>query len=293
MPSDACKPTWLRPLFVNSGGAAVEVGVEPIENPTWWVRSGADKVAPQDDWRPLLPLMQPGYGGDYETARQMIEARLVEAELDADLSETFPFEAPVLGADIARSAFWQELAKGWRPHVRSRYAVAGLNAQFDRLYRRDADGLPLPPGKAERAQVYREVWCSLGADGSFPTWSSGRVDAAVHWSMDAGLAGVRGLWRTWFMLLRKVEPNILHWNLMDQLWISARHTSFTTEVIERPPGEVHGPLSTAQALLVLRFLPLEGELGQRLRAQLSGLSLAREVNGRHFSTRIPLESMFL
>jgi len=293
MPSDAGEPTWLRPLFVNGGGATIEVGIELEARPTWWVRGGADKVAPRDDRRLLLPLMQAGYGGNYETARRMVEVRLIEAKLDADLAATFPFEAPVLGADIARSAFWQEQAESWRPHVRAKYAAAGLSAQFDRLYRGNASGLPLPPGRAERDQLFREVWRSLGADGSFPTWSSGRVDAAVHWSMNAGLVGVRGLWRAWFMLLCEVEPNILHWNLMDQLWISAHYTGFTTDLVDRPPGEVHGPLSTAQALLVLRFLPLEGELGRRLRAQLSGLSLTQEVDGKRFSTRMPLESMFL
>ena len=50
-----------------------------------------------------------------------------------------------------------------------------------------------------------------------------------------------------------------------------------------------GPLSTAQALLVRWFLPLE----ERLRAQLADLSLAQEVDGKRASTRMPLKSVFL
>ncbi len=151
--------------------------------------------------------------------------------------------------------------------------------------RSQGSGPATPEAWQQQDRVLRELWRSFGAHRHAPTWSSGLVDAAVRWAQDAGVEGLRRLWMAWFVLLRDVEPNILHWNLMDQLWISAAQTPLGRDLARRPPSELSGPLSTGQALLVLRFMPLDGDLGQRLRDQLEGFTLAEEVDGRTFSTR--------
>ena len=72
MADERSETVWLSPLYVNKDGATVEVGVDAAGEPDWWVRAGGEAVAPHADGRLLLPLMQPGYGGDHAHARRMI-----------------------------------------------------------------------------------------------------------------------------------------------------------------------------------------------------------------------------
>ena len=110
---------WLRPLFVNGGGFTVQVGIAVPGHDRWYFldRDGT-AIEAEKHFRVFLPLMQPGYGGDYATARRMIAERLEEAGLPETLVDTFPFRLPVDGADRMQSGFWSELADEWRPHLR-------------------------------------------------------------------------------------------------------------------------------------------------------------------------------
>ena len=275
---------WLRPLFVNAARFEVTVGVASDDHSRWFFRDRDGQPVPaEDDWRVLLPLMQPGYGGAYDVARAMLAERIGEMGLPSVLVESFPFYLPVAGADAAQSAFWQTLAVDWRPHTREAYVAAGLRQQFDRLQRGDTAPVALPPSQDEKRRLFLELWRYFGVHTSTPAWSSGLMDAAVRWA--SADEPPRRLWLALFASLKSVEPNVLHWNLMEALWASTRGTGLEESLEARPPGELSGPLGVAQALLLLRFLPMREPYGKRVRETLDGYALPEEVDGQRFSCR--------
>jgi len=106
--------TWLPPLFTNAGGSDIVVGVTP--DTRWFIQHDSpvplfgDRIPP---W--ILPLVQPGYGGDYSAARQLITDRLDSAGLSPALADTFPYFA-VVEAAFRSSGFWAINAAAWLPH---------------------------------------------------------------------------------------------------------------------------------------------------------------------------------
>ncbi len=118
--------TWLTPpLFTNAGGAEISAGVSMQRE--WWIRSrytGIDTAVIETETRAssnygamfLLPLMQPGYGGQFHDVRANLEQMLIAHTLSVELVSTLPFHAPVLKAYRDRSG-WTELAALWLPEV--------------------------------------------------------------------------------------------------------------------------------------------------------------------------------
>ena len=92
----------LRPLFHK-----VVVGVDASGR--WYMD---DEPISGEGHLSLLPLLEPGYGGDYYTAAGMLVSRLSEVGLPSALADTFPFDAPVrLG--LLGGGRWGELACEW------------------------------------------------------------------------------------------------------------------------------------------------------------------------------------
>lgn len=280
---------WLRPLFVNAAGFEVTVGVASGDGDQWFLRDrDGQPVLAENDVRVLLPLMQPGYGGAYDVARDMLAKRIADAELPPLLVESFPFYLPVAGADQAQSASWQKLAADWRPYTREAYVAAGLRRQLERLRRGDTTPVALPPPRDERRRLLVELWRYFGVHTATPAWSSGLVNAAVRWTTADGPP--RRAWLALFSSLRSVEANVLHWNLMEALWASTRGMGLEESLEARPPQELSGSLNVAQSLLVLRFLPLREPYGNTVRATLDGYALPEEVDGERYSYRfLPAE----
>lgn len=120
--------TWLPPLFTNTGGADVVVGVTAA--PEWFtqyhtvVSLSGDRLPPS-----MLPLVQPGYGGDYTTARNLIASRLETAGLPSSLADTFPYFA-VIQLAFQSSGFWAVNATAWLPNFDFDESFANVLLQF-------------------------------------------------------------------------------------------------------------------------------------------------------------------
>ncbi|MGB4706989.1 MAG: hypothetical protein WBH28_00860 [Fuerstiella sp.] len=120
--------TWLPPLFTNAGGADVVVGV--TSDPEWFtqyhtvVSLSGDRLPPS-----ILPLVQPGYGGDYPAARNLITSRLETAGLPSSLVDTFPFFA-VIALAFRSSGFWAAHAVAWVPHLNFDESFANVLLRF-------------------------------------------------------------------------------------------------------------------------------------------------------------------
>ncbi|WP_442506025.1 hypothetical protein SH528x_004845 [Novipirellula sp. SH528] len=106
---------WLPPLFTNAGGADIIVGVTP--DSAWYLKPQSPIEITSDTIHPsIVPLVQPGYGGDFHAARDLITARVLTAGLDAEIAVSFPFDFPVRTA-FRMSAFWMLHAAAWIPHL--------------------------------------------------------------------------------------------------------------------------------------------------------------------------------
>ncbi len=120
--------TWLAPLFTNAGGADVVVGVNAA--PEWFTQYHAVESLSGNRIPPsMLPLVQPGYGGDYSTARDLISARLDTAGLSPSLVDTFPFFS-VVELAFRSSGFWAVNAAAWLPHLDFGESFANVLLQF-------------------------------------------------------------------------------------------------------------------------------------------------------------------
>jgi hypothetical protein len=130
---------WLPPLFTNARGSEIVVGV--TSDSDWFIQYdppvslSGDRIPP---W--ILPLVQPGYGGDYPTARDLIALRLNDAGLSPTLVDTFPFFA-VVALAFRSSGFWAVNAAEWLPHcdfdesfanVLLRFTLDNQHSQADR-----------------------------------------------------------------------------------------------------------------------------------------------------------------
>lgn len=120
--------TWLPPLITKAGGADVVVGVDAGYD--WFtqyhtvVSFSGDRLPPS-----MLPLVQPGYGGDYPTARDLITSRLETAGLPSSLVDTFPFFA-VVDLAFRSSGFWAINAAAWLPHFDFDESFANVLLRF-------------------------------------------------------------------------------------------------------------------------------------------------------------------
>jgi hypothetical protein len=107
--------TWLPPLFTNAGGADVVVGV--TSDSAWLLQLDSPiRIASETRHPAILPLVQPGYGGDYATVHALISDRLDAVGLPSSVADTFPFMFPIRTA-FDSSAFWAAHAAAWLPHV--------------------------------------------------------------------------------------------------------------------------------------------------------------------------------
>ena len=102
---------WLTlPLF-----SETYVGID--EDAQWYV--DPQRPEPAENSRSamlLLPFMQEGYGGSYETAMRILRSALQQSGFSADLAETFPLYVPVLHA-FQLGGWWTEAAVDWLPHL--------------------------------------------------------------------------------------------------------------------------------------------------------------------------------
>ena len=120
--------TWLPPLFTNAGGADVVVGV--TADSEWFtqyhtvISFSGDRLPPS-----MLPLVQPGFGGDYPAARYLIASRLETVGLPSSLVDTFPFFA-VIELAFRSSGFWAINAAAWLPHFDFDESFANVLLQF-------------------------------------------------------------------------------------------------------------------------------------------------------------------
>lgn len=119
---------WLAPLFTNAGGGDVIVGVTPDSE--WFVQHNTITSLSSDRLpSTMLPLVQPGFGGDYPTARALLASRLEFAGLPPSYIETFPFFAVVKLA-FQSSGFWSANAVAWIPHFDYDESFANVLLQF-------------------------------------------------------------------------------------------------------------------------------------------------------------------
>lgn len=120
--------TWLPPLFTNTGGADVVVGV--TTDSEWFteyytvVSLSGGRLPPS-----ILPLVQAGYGGDYPTVRDLIASRLETTGLPSSHVDTFPFFA-VIDLAFRSSGFWAVNAAAWLPHFDFDESFANVLLQF-------------------------------------------------------------------------------------------------------------------------------------------------------------------
>ena len=131
--------TWLPPLFANAGGSDIVVGI--TSDARWFVQHDPPAPLFRDRIPPwILPIVQPGYGGDYTAARELVGDRLKAAGLSPKLVETFPFFA-VVELAFRSSGFWAINAAAWLPHfdfdesfanVLLRFTLDKRNSQSDR-----------------------------------------------------------------------------------------------------------------------------------------------------------------
>lgn len=98
--------TWLRPLFHH-----VTVGVD--DTGQWYMENGPISGFGHLS---LLPLMEPGYGGNYHSAVSLLVSRLSEVGLPTAFVDSFPFDAPVRLA-LLMGGRWGGLACEWLPFV--------------------------------------------------------------------------------------------------------------------------------------------------------------------------------
>lgn len=128
MKSEDRSITWLPPLFTNAGGTDVVVGVTAASE---WFTQYHTVVSLSETRLPpsMLPLVQPGFGGDYHTARELIVSRLETAGLPYSLVDTFPFFA-IVELAFRSSGFWASNAATWLPHFDFDESFASMLLQF-------------------------------------------------------------------------------------------------------------------------------------------------------------------
>jgi hypothetical protein len=129
---------WLPPLFTNAGGADIVVGVT-LES-AWYLQSQSQspiRITSDTIHPSIVPLVQPSYGGDYDTARNLVTDRVVAAGLAPEIAASFPFDFPVRTA-FRMSAFWMLHAAAWIPHL-----------PYDESHGRDLLRLSLDPERSQ------------------------------------------------------------------------------------------------------------------------------------------------
>ncbi len=80
----------------------------------------------------LLPILQEGYGEDYQTQIKLLKSGLTQKGQDQDKAYDFPFIVPVLFAYQVMPN-WAEFAVKWLPHVVKKQEDA--LAIFDSCYK--------------------------------------------------------------------------------------------------------------------------------------------------------------
>ena len=128
MKSEDCSIMWLPPLFTNAGGTDVVVGVTAASE---WFTQYHTIVSLSETRLPpsMLPLVQPGFGGDYPTARELIVSRLETIGLPYSLVDSFPFFA-IVELAFSSSGFWASNAAAWLPHFEFDESFANVLLQF-------------------------------------------------------------------------------------------------------------------------------------------------------------------
>ncbi|MEZ9526339.1 hypothetical protein [Enterovibrio norvegicus] len=125
---------WIGPLFTNAGGWSAYVSYFDGE---WYIdKENPKKIGEGKSGLMLLPIMEKGYGEDYETQLELLRAGLTENGFNSELAETFPFHIPVIFSFEQRMSSWVEMAVEWIPNIELSEESAQLlfEASQDKLY---------------------------------------------------------------------------------------------------------------------------------------------------------------
>lgn len=101
---------WLPKLYTNAGGWDVVVGVS--DSGDWYLKLDTPTlIGTGNTGMALLPLMEPGYGGELEYVKDMIKQMAATVDQLIDTS-TFPYHAPVETA-LNDMPGWANFCIGW------------------------------------------------------------------------------------------------------------------------------------------------------------------------------------
>ncbi|TQV87162.1 hypothetical protein [Aliikangiella coralliicola] len=102
---------WIGPLFTNSGGWSAYVS---FENGSWFIdKDNPVKIGDGRSAMLLLPMMEKGYGKNYEHQINILKTGLRDTGLSEDIACSFPFHVPVVYSFDRAMIRWTEMAADW------------------------------------------------------------------------------------------------------------------------------------------------------------------------------------
>lgn len=123
---------WFSPIFINAGGWPATIGLSN-EN-VWFVnKKKPEKIGEGNSGTLLLPLMQEGYGGNFNTAHKKICDVLSNADFSLDYADTFPYCVPVETAFKYKMSKWAEMAVDWLSYIDMDYDLALMIFDFSNI----------------------------------------------------------------------------------------------------------------------------------------------------------------
>jgi hypothetical protein len=101
---------WIGPLFTNAGGWAAFVS---YHNGEWYIdQDNPTKIGEGRSPIMLLPILQKGYGENYDHQIALIQSGLKAIGMEEKLAYGFPFHVPVLAA-FELMPHWADMAADW------------------------------------------------------------------------------------------------------------------------------------------------------------------------------------
>ena len=106
---------WIGPLFTNAGGWSAFVS---YHNGEWCIdKDNPIKIGEGRSGMMLLPILQKGYGENYDHQIALIQSGLKAIGMDENLAYGFPFHVPVLTAFKLIMPHWAGMAADWIPFI--------------------------------------------------------------------------------------------------------------------------------------------------------------------------------
>ena len=106
---------WIGPLFTNAAGWSAYVS---YKDGVWYVdKENPIKIGEGKSGMMLLPIMEKGYGENYEYQLSLLREGLESIGIDPDIAKSFPFHVPVLFAFKHRWDHWADMATDWINHI--------------------------------------------------------------------------------------------------------------------------------------------------------------------------------